>query len=660
MSSMHPVASSVATDLGNTDANSDPEYDSFVTPMAEETEPLIHKAGISNPRDSNPPVGRRVNTSLSVSGAKRVLRKSSSDHTLHARTWRRGSTNDSVQMMFRVDGRRKDLPDDVYSTSPAESSLQPPRHLLRRSSSNPGPQLRSRYHDLNSATLQRQLIKQTGYKGQSAPRPWRVRRARTANGPFHWTNPTSPRPGFKWFPFRSKSDPESVPQIPTKARLKNKPLKSSLKPKSKSAAATPPSGSTTDASTHIECQQLRRVKTVDFDETIAKKLPPLPPLKPWSAEPGRDPARGEHIPSARADNGKAPKKLQAARPTLTCPVSAIKSKVADCAVTRTDVHVVAVAPSWASDVADEGGIDPATPTMQIVESNNGCYEVIWDDVPAEDDARLRRRSSSTSQALHSVSSTAARGLERVNSKLTEWTWGREGQQEPFRPQIVVFPDSTEHTAHGDHEAMIAAPPNSQTTSANASRLPSQTVSAHASRSGSQDEGKIGVAYEESDRSDEETVAEDSLAMLVVPDPERSTATFTVAGRRGRQPPAIRRLSNMEDSELKFRGHRDSVTLARSRIHHAGGISPELFQHRDSVSMAKKRMHARNHAISDAKEIARPKGTILETFSSFNDSDLLPAPEIVKEHASKALKSSSSASMLRPQQPETKRHIRIVE
>jgi len=74
---------------------------------------------------------------------------------------------------------------------------------------------------------------------------------------------------------------------------------------------------------------------------------------------------------------------------------------------------------------------------------------------------------------------------------------------------------------------------------------------------------------------------------------------TWASDRGEAPTsAVRRLSDLEESETRFRGHRDSVTLARSQMLKSGRVSPELLLHRATSLTARKRMHARNCATSD--------------------------------------------------------------
>ena len=125
---------------------------------------------------------------------------------------------------------------------------------------------------------------------------------------------------------------------------------------------------------------------------------------------------------------------------------------------------------------------------------------------------------------------------------------------------------------------------------------------------------------------------------------------------------IRKLSNLEEADTKFRDHRDSVTIAHSRIVHSGGVSPELFAHRDSVSLGKKRMHARNHAASAARSSSSRKELSVEALGLFTEEDISTATlPTVKEHAAKALRNSSEPSILHPpQQTANKRHIRIVE
>jgi hypothetical protein len=278
-------------------------------------------------------------------------------------------------------------------------------------------------------------------------------------------------------------------------------------------------------------------------------------------------------------------------------MSTVKSTVADPAITRTDVHVIAIAPSQnASDARGNVGSDPATPTMQFIESRNGCYEVIWDDVPTESSIERRCRRSSASHSLRAVSSTAAHGLQRVNSKLTDWSGSWNAPSESFKPTILVFPDDDgrspyyECAIHDDDDFIVSPPPpNSQKTSAAPSRLPSRPPSAPLSKAPSEEEMYIGDLLRERPAQVKQGWIVPLADALVVPELDLQSTRLLNTTHRLRQIPAIRKISNVEDVDVKFQGHRDSVTLAHSRLMHSGSIAPDLFAPRDSVFVA------RNHA-----------------------------------------------------------------
>ncbi|KAF2865924.1 hypothetical protein BDV95DRAFT_612167 [Massariosphaeria phaeospora] len=577
----------------------------------------------------------------SIKQSRRHFRRSVSDQILGTQTGNGNSSPDYIQPKTPIEG-------NIHNGLSGRPLRPLRRNSLRRSSSTPVVEvIRSRFHDptIDSATLQHQLVMQTKHTGQRPVKPWRVRRARTTQGPFQWSTPQSKGPGFMWFPVDSKSESESFRTMQPKSKHAGTdlPLKTCLKPKSKSAATTPPSGSHQSDTGGV--RKLRRVKTVDFEEDISRKLLSLPPLKVWTDEP-KDLANKANKPTTRGQTKQArPPKTTKHQPS--CPGPKTKSGIADPAVTRTDVHVVAIAPSWMpGDTPNEDAIDPVTPTMQIVESKNGCYEVIWDDVqPEEDDIGPGRRGSTASQALHKANSSPVRGLERVNSKLTDWAWGGEDSPKPFIPQIVVFPDDDGRTSRfdcaveDDEDCMVLAPPNSQRTSANASRRPSRPGSARHSRSCSTDDAEpLSYASTRGSTPDSGIFAESQ------PD--------TIDNKRGRARPTIRKLSNLEEIDLRFQGHRNSVTLARSRIFNDGGVSPELFMHRDSVSMAKKRMHERNHATSFARPIHKTR--------SLEDLSCSASPVDGLANATEALKYGTATSIFQPKPNAAPRHIRIVE
>ncbi|KAF1953568.1 hypothetical protein CC80DRAFT_494462 [Byssothecium circinans] len=673
MSRVHDANIPISSAFESLMVNDEADRNIFATPMGDDTdtEPLILKDGAVDAGNNNTNRTKiHPKTHLRVAGANRTLRRSTSDLVLDAQARRSNSSIDSqITTVANNQAKNEKRPDT--SPYPSDALLQPARRFLRHSSSNSRIESRSRYHDptIDSATLKRQLTNQTHHSGQVPVKPWRVRPARTSNGPFRWIDPRSPKPGFKWFP-RSKSDSASIPQASKNPHRNKVPLKSSMR-KSKSAATTPPSEVTTIPASPEGIQPLRRVKTVDFEDAVSKKLDSLPSRKLWSREHNQEVASEEDECKGLMKKEKGTKEPEINKaPSFPNPIT-VKSKAADPAVTRTDVHVVAIAPCWRSEETfDEGGIDPTTPTMQIVESKSGCFEVIWDDIPVESNICLRR-SSSPSQAPDTIGSTASRSLERVNSKLTEWTVGG-GVPESFKAEVVVFPDDDGRSASREHapdheDALSRAPPNSTRTSASQSHFNSRSTSVRPSRTASSDNSDDSNDTDGLLTQNDIAKASEVVATLPLLDLDMPSEMFK-GYPKTKQAASPRKLSNIEESELKFRGHRDSVALAYTRVlRSGGGISPELFKHRDSVSMARKRMHSRNHAVSQARPIpSLSPASFPASEGSFmpigvrDESVDMPSPPTVKEHATKALKSSTSASMLRPQPAGSKRHIRIVE
>jgi hypothetical protein len=440
---------------------------------------------------------------------------------------------------------------------------------------------------------------------------------------------------------RSKSDPTLRTTCGTPARQHTiAPLKTCMKKKARGTTTSPHAAEFRDVKDDdSETRSLRRVKTFDFVKTTAS----------WLTVRAQAEACKKLAPVitkvSRALSADSIKSTTGAYKTTPCPhtIGSVKSSLADPATTRTDVHVIAIAPSCNIDyTANQGSVDPATPTMQIVESSSGCYEVIWDDVPSEHSIRINRRSSSASHSLVAVSSTSTRGLQRVNSKLKDWSGTRNTPSEKFKPTIVVFPDDDgrpshfESTAEDEEDAVVIAPPNSQRTGVAPSRLPSRPVSAPMTRAVSWEDLNTGKVLQQGP----------PVGWIV---PTLTAPNPNVQSMRGtRRIPGFRKLSNLEEEELKFRGHRDSVTLAHSRLVHSGGVSPELLAHRDSVSIGRKRMYERNHAISLVREVSIPNSSLSKSISDEDDSYLsLP---LARDRAVQALKSKTLPSMLDAQEP----------
>lgn len=242
---------------------------------------------------------------------------------------------------------------------------------------------------------------------------------------------------------------------------------------------------------------------------------------------------------------------------------------------KNNLDRIAITPSWKVDCIPHGKQDdPITPTMQIVESKNGCYQVIWDDVPVEDSPRMhQRRSSSASHSLKAVSSTATRGLERVNSKLTDWSGTWNSPSDSFKPTIVVFPDKDgrrrctptqfEYTLHDDQDMAMCVPPNSQFTSAAPSRLPSRQTSAPISRATSRE----GLGLKGASQAME-------MERFMALNPEVSPPLQEGENQKLGSVVLSRGFSDAEHADCTFRGHKDSVAIARGRLVRGGLFSGE--------------------------------------------------------------------------------------
>jgi hypothetical protein len=536
-------------------------------------------------------------------------------------------------------------------------SMHVPRPTAPRASSSSQVELRSRYHDPSfpAANLQRELRELVARTEHIASHPFQSQPAEIPRGKddrSHDSNVENSAPTFRWYA-RAKTSPESdVSERLTqpKHQIPESPLKPCLKAKAKSTTTSPPGQPHEPADIDAGEKTLRRVKTVDFEEATKPLLALSAPR--GSKKPVHRPISQPKTPptvvlkTARSASGA---------PCFPTMLGTTKSNLADPATTHTAVHVIAIAPSRNVNTAvGRTSNDPATPTIQVVESKNGCYEVIWDDVPVDRSGHDRRRSSSASHSLQQFHPIATRGLQRVNSKLADWSGSWNAPSESFKPTIVVFPDDDARAPHfecaveDEEDPLAPAPPNSHTTSAVPSRVPSRPASAPLIRAPSEKEVPLADASQEDPTEVKESWIVPLEDALLVPDPEMQSKRILNARRRMRNIPVVRKLSNVDGADLNLRGHRDSITLAHTRLLHSGGLSPELFAHRDFVSMARKRMHAKNHAISAARNIPVPKSMEYTSPLAMSLDDTVLDMPVVKQPAAAALRSPKSASMLAPQ------------
>jgi len=558
---------------------------------------------------------------------------------------------------------------DKHSEPRQRSHVSPraPRPTVPRALSSSRVETQSRYHDpaITAADLQRELVARTKQADEHRSKSRRVQLARSTSARSNESSTENSAPTFRWYA-QSRSSPDSDKSehlSSSKPHSPDVPLKPCLKTKARSTTTTPPGELQKLADDDASDRTLRRVKTVDFEEAKKPLLAlPVPRKAPKKIVHGS--ASTLKTPPLR---GPSSAKSMSMAPSFPNMLSTAKGNLADPATTHADVHVIAIAPSGnVNDATNKANSDPATPTMQYVESNSGCYEVIWDDVPKEQSDQARRRSSVANHSLQLANPAAARGLQRVNSKLADWSGSWNAPSETFKPTIVVFPDHNirlpqfECAVEDDDDLLAPVPPNSHRTSAVPSRAPSRPSSAPLTRVPSGEQIALVDTLQEVLPIRKQGWVVPLEEALSIPDPDLQSTRLLNAKSRLRAIPTIRKLSNIDEADLKFRGHRDSVTLAHTRFLRTGGVSPELFAHRDSVSMARKRMHARNHAVSAALDIpgSKPTGNTSPLAISLDDT-VLDMP-LVKQHAAQALRSQKSASMLVPQPSQAHRHIRIVE
>jgi hypothetical protein len=481
-----------------------------------------------------------------------------------------------------------------------------PSHAQARGkSSRSRIEIRLHYRDptVSSATLLPELMAQTKQAGSPVRRLRQVQVADTAVDQYNVMATHNLNPNIQWF---ACAHSISHPDLRMTSAQQNKhnlvaPLKTCLRNKAKGTATTPTENAVAMTEDDPEIRTLRRMKTVDFEDAGNLLLASPTRTKPRKTRYTVD-VRANEVPA----QCNMPKNSTRSTPSYPNMLSTAKSALADPTTTHTDVHVLAIAPFRDTDettqhVHHNNHADPATPTMQIVESNSDYHEIVRDDVPTQHKIRTSRRRSSANHSLKAVSSLAMRGLQSVNTKLPDWSGSWNATSSMFKPTIAVFPDNDgkshqiEYAADDDEELIAPVPPNSQRANVAPSRLPSRLASAPLTRAASQEKLSLEDAFQEGIRA----VPQDWVApledTLLAPNLGIQCTRPHNANRRLRQMPVISKLSNGDGDgdDLRFRGHRDSVTLAHSRLMHTGGISPELFARKDSVSMARKRMHARD-------------------------------------------------------------------
>lgn len=590
---------------------SDSESENFLTPLRERISPYFETL----PHQSIPTDGTEQSnellapTSPFIDGAGPTFKSSVCDLEPGFGTRSSNETSISTQKAFR-------------SSSPAVDRLRSAldmqlgtntflfQHELRRTSSDPTIRIRNGYHDssVNSTALQEKINDNSVRSSRPQIRPWLILNGETADNSFQRTKSKESISNFTWFSQQSKFPLASVLLIPVTANHGGRatPFKPNINSAPKSArvnSAMHYSISTTEVQRQ---QPLRRAQTSEFKDTKPYVIQQFSALEPWLSQPNSRPIDGD----VRHGKRVATAKKSSIRSVPSSTQLKVKSTIAGTALTKTNVHVVTGVPSLGRNVSTrEAGISPETPTMQIVESQHSSYQVIWEDVPFEDSTEAHRRCSVASSALETVSSVVVNGSDPVNAGLSHRNGGYRPNLQPFAPRVVVFPD--------DDVSTLTSP---------------TTDSLH----------------------DE---LQDTVAAMEVPDYDAPLGLAAASAHKPKQLPANRRLSGIGDSEVTFRGHRDSLAINRSRIQNSQSTAPGLFDTNDLSSTAKKRVHANEDArfkesVTKAKIATWEPLTSLD-FSNWGSSPCEPpggigTPELETNHVrwvSTFIKSGSAPSQI---------------
>lgn len=384
-------------------------------------------------------------------------------------------------------------------------------------------------------------------------------------------------PHFIWFPTRARCAPAERSSQHVQ-RGQSRPIKSCFARASLSEPPSPGLRGRPGAVSRIPGEM--NAIAVDGRQLAARRA--FPPMKLWALQrKQRDTSEGAVSSSGRAVSSER---------FLT------KGNAAEAATTRTDVHVYPALPLNCIRGAarrSHSQLNGPKPTIQIVESNNGVYEIVWDDLiigsgnaaygPGEESFEVDDRCTPTNASEEITTplneQTPHFNLERVSTKLAAWSWMKGDREGRFprsvlpSPEFYVYPDqSSPHFAvavDDSEDLFMAAPPNSERATQPSTRHQSHgstprrastpaptpfrstsTVPEHTS------ELTSIVSRADPMVSFAETLEDRVSAISGVEEPTPGTI------RRAWSAP--RRFSNMAEHELRFKSHRDSVELFRRR------------------------------------------------------------------------------------------------
>ncbi|CAI6340174.1 unnamed protein product [Periconia digitata] len=525
---------------------------------------------------------RAFSAFLDVKRPESLLRRSSSMLTLYSQR----QYDDYSPGCAKADFDMYELKDITQDNgSPCLDSTSP--HLFHSSSQSRNPD-----SEAHPEAMQSHRVDDTKLDDQNYTGSWQSWRECTPDDFLLQSNSLSPEPWYSTTPRSHRG---------SKARTDGQgtPLRSSLKNKSRTTSTTP----TEELSLDAAIASLRRVKTVNFEDTMAMKTVSLLPLNSKLVESDGD---LDHAEEGRASDSAKNDDRSPLKPDqgLSYTFPRTKSTIADIEITKTNVHC---------------HINVEIPT----DLDTDYFAVVpGEDLPTGSKARGDLRSSSASQVLERYGSPTLHSLEKASARLANSSFRNSSQDHQFELKNVVLPyedvDSDFQAVRriGSGDGATRAPPNSKIASAKPSRLPSQSTGEHFQRTRSYDETNAIRSPGDRNTFSEQTFPLEVVLTHPAGDPEPIFRMNDEYNNTIEEDPLFRTLSNIDEPDIKFRGHRDSVTLERNSVLRSRRVTPELLAYGDSIADVRKRMHVRNHAASESRRISsRPMPATMESFGS---------------------------------------------
>lgn len=246
----------------------------------------------------------------------------------------------------------------------------------------------------------------------------------------------------------------------------------------------------------------------------------------------------------------------------------------------------AITHAWTNRYLPENTIRRISSTLQIVQSRDSIYEVIWEDSLAAESAASvthSRRISATDLdheiSTHPFENTGA-GVGRVNTTMAAFHWSANtAQHSSSAPssrylhgrsvsQLALLRDDTGES-YESYEQSIQP-----TQSVDSSEIPAESVPSDTGIIAGSDDASPYVTPADAETSPQPGVAAHRHFIQKVvearnraPSPIAHIGPSAISGKQRRELLGNRKVSDFSNDHDPFAGHRDSLVLAHKRIFH---------------------------------------------------------------------------------------------